>query len=92
MNVRSLLKAVVVIAALFIAYMWSGGIYVYHFSKDGGSIRVNKITNKAYLLTFDEEKRVHYWLDADSVEPVEKEEPEPAPDPAILPCECEKRF
>lgn len=58
----ALLKIIAVAIALFIAYLWSGGVWNYHPSDK--MQRVHKITGEVNVLEFDPKHRVYFWRNA----------------------------
>lgn len=62
------LKLIGVIGGLFVAFLWSGGIWEYRLDKN--TMRINKITGTVHALDFDSEQRRYFWNDITNYQPI----------------------
>jgi len=75
-NKEYILKLIAVIGALFVAFLWSGGIWEHRVVGDE-NVRINKITGTMYKLT-----RRGEWLSLDDIaKQIRIEEAEAAANP-----------
>ena len=60
-NFDKILKIVTVLGGLFVAFLWSGGVWEY---EEGTKERINKITGSVSVIEFNNDDRKYYWRDA----------------------------
>jgi len=68
--VKAIIQLIAVIGTLFIAFLWSGGVYE-HKKIGDQQVRINKITDTVEYLRFDAATNSYTWHDITKTIPKE---------------------